>query len=303
MKTIFVETLCDLACNDNRIWLITGDLGYNALEKFANQFPNRFLNVGVAEQNMVGVASGLSRSGKTVFVYSIVNFATFRCLEQIRNDVCYHRANVKIVATGGGYMYGSLGYSHHGIEDIAIMRPLPGITIVAPCDNDQVRSATRAVAEMPGPCYLRLGRMPKSLIGTVDIGPSPFEIGKATPIRKGLHVGIFCTGSVLDWVIPEVSILKRDHAIEAEVWCFHTVKPLDTATILDVAHRLGRIVTVEEHSIIGGLGSAVAEVLAESDIPCRFARFGAPDALNAGVYSREGLVRNLGDLVEIVRSL
>lgn len=303
MKTAFFETLCDIASHDERIWLLTGDLGYNALEDFARRFPNRCLNVGISEQNMIGIATGLSRSGKIVFTYSIANFCTFRCLEQIRNDLCYHNANVKIVATGGGYMYGTLGYSHHGIEDLAIMRPLPGMTIISPCDNDQVRSATRAVVERPGPCYLRLGRAPQSLIGKVDTPVNAFNIGKATCIRKGLHVGVLCTGDVMDWVMPEVAFLKKDHAIDAEVWNFHTLKPLDTTTILDVAHRLGRIITVEEHSIIGGLGSAVAEVLAESDTNCRFARFGSPDKLNCGVYSRKGMVRNFGNLAETIRSL
>jgi transketolase len=158
MRTAFIKALTDLAETDNRIWLVTGDLGFSVLEEFASRFPDRYLNVGVAEQNMTGVAAGLAMSGKIVFTYSIANFPTLRCLEQVRNDVCYHNANVKIVAVGGGLAYGAQGYTHHAIEDLAILRALPNIRVIAPGDPAETRAAVMAIVNTPGPCYLRLGK-------------------------------------------------------------------------------------------------------------------------------------------------
>src|ERR1700679_3509777 len=158
MRGAFFRTLMEVAEHDNRVFLLVGDLGFGVVEPFVKKFPDRFLNVGVAEQNMTGIAAGLALSGKIVFTYSIANFPILRCLEQIRNDVCYHNANVKIVSIGGGYSYGSLGMTHHATEDIAILRALPGMVVVAPGDPIETEAATRAVTEHDGPCYLRLGR-------------------------------------------------------------------------------------------------------------------------------------------------
>jgi len=158
MRTAFVRTLTQLAEKDPRIQLITGDLGFGVLEAYAKRFPKQYLNAGVAEQNMTGLATGMALCGKTVFTYSIGNFPTLRCLEQVRNDICYHNANVKIVCIGGGFAYGSLGISHHATEDLAILRALPNMTVVAPGDPIETEAATRACAEWPGPCYLRLGK-------------------------------------------------------------------------------------------------------------------------------------------------
>jgi len=158
VRTAFIDTLLDLARRDPRIVLITGDLGFGVVDRFMQELPAQFVNAGVAEQNMTGLAAGMALSGKTVFTYSIANFPVVRCLEQIRNDVCYHNASVKIVAVGGGFAYGALGYSHHAVEDIAFMRALPAMTVVAPIDPVEAELATRAVATLPGPCYLRLGR-------------------------------------------------------------------------------------------------------------------------------------------------
>src|SRR5207302_7770276 len=145
-----------------RVCLVVGDLGYSVIEKFAETYPDQFVNVGVAEQNMTGIAAGLALSGKIVFTYSIANFATLRCLEQIRNDVCYHNANVKVVAVGGGLAYGALGSTHHATEDLAIMRALPRMVVVAPGDPVETELLTRAVAAEAGPCYMRLGRAGRS---------------------------------------------------------------------------------------------------------------------------------------------
>ena len=182
MRTAFFKTLVEIAETDLRINLVVGDLGFGVVEPFVQRFPDRFLNVGVAEQNMSGVAAGMALCGKTVFTYSIANFPTLRCLEQIRNDICYHRANVKIVAVGGGLMYGALGMTHHATEDLAIMRALPEMTVVAPGDPLEAAHATRALAATPGPGYLRLGRAGEP---AVHQGPIDFRIGRAIMLRDG----------------------------------------------------------------------------------------------------------------------
>src|SRR6185295_15470700 len=158
MRTAFVHTVTDLASHDRRITLITGDLGFGVMEGFARAYPHQLLNIGVAEQNMTSVAAGMALAGRVVFTYSIGNFPTLRCLEQIRNDACYHMADVKVVSVGGGFAYGALGMSHHATEDLAIMRALPNMVVVAPADPLETAAAVRAVAARPGPCYLRLGR-------------------------------------------------------------------------------------------------------------------------------------------------
>src|ERR1700674_158007 len=174
MRAAFFRALMDVASNDQRITLIVGDLGFGVVEPFAKQFPAQFLNAGVAEQNMTGVAAGMALMGRVVFTYSIANFPTLRCLEQIRNDVCYHRANVKIVALGGGFAYGALGMTHHATEDLAILRALPEMTVIAPGDPIETVHATRAIASTPGPVYLRLGRAGEAAIHT---GPLEFQLG------------------------------------------------------------------------------------------------------------------------------
>src|SRR5271168_2577576 len=179
MRTAFFRALADLAERDERVNLIVGDIGFGVTENFARRFPQRFLNVGVAEQNMTGIAAGLALSGKIVFTYSIANFPILRCLEQVRNDVCYHNANVKIVAVGGGLAYGSLGATHHATEDLAIMRSLPRMTVIAPGDPFEAEAATRAVAAHSGPCYLRLGRAGEPAIHKSEV---EFQIGKAIPV-------------------------------------------------------------------------------------------------------------------------
>ncbi|PYM76947.1 MAG: transketolase, partial [Candidatus Rokuibacteriota bacterium] len=182
MRAAFFKTLLDLAERDERIHLVVGDLGFGVVEPFARRFPDRFLNAGVAEQNMTGVAAGLALCGKVVFTYSIGNFSTIRCLEQIRNDICYHRADVKIVSVGGGFAYGPLGMTHHALEDLAIMRVLPGMTVVAPGDPFEVEQATRAIVGQPGPCYLRLGRAGEPRIHRPGV---VFELGRAIRVREG----------------------------------------------------------------------------------------------------------------------
>ncbi len=298
MRTTFVETLCDVAARDERVWLLTADLGYSVLEPFRDRFPGRYVNVGVAEQNMIGVAAGLARCGKVVFVYSIANFPTFRCLEQIRVDVCYHECDVKVVSVGGGFAYGAQGYTHHGIEDLAILRTLPGMTVVAPGDPVETRLATHALAARPGPCYLRLGKAKEPVVHTSE---PAFTIGEALVARPGRDLTLISTGGMLK---ETMTVAERLHetGVEARVLSMHTVKPLDMAAVLRAARETGGIITVEEHSVTGGLGSAVADVLATMGArPGFFRKYGVPDEVYHRVGSQEYMRVGLaGDLFEIV---
>jgi transketolase len=275
VRTAFIETLCELAEQDDRIWLLTGDLGYSVLERFAERFPGRFVNVGVAEQNMTGVAAGLALCGKIVFTYSIANFPTLRCLELIRNDVCYHNLNVKIVAVGGGLAYGSQGYTHHGVEDLAIMRALPNMTVIAPADPVETRAATTAMVDHLGPCYLRLG---KASAPVHQMMPD-FQIGKAIVVRPGGDITLISCGGMLQTAL-EVAELLAVRNIAARVLSMHTIKPIDVQAILAAAKETKMLVAIEEHGLVGGLGSAVAEVLASAKLNgITFKVFGIPDKI------------------------
>ena len=227
---------------------------------------------------MTGIAAGMALCGKTVFTYSIGNFPTLRCIEQIRNDCAYPHANVKIVCVGGGFVYGSLGMSHQATEDIAIMRALPEVTVVCPGDLVEAAEATKAIANMPGTVYLRLGRGgEKRIHNKID----NFQIGKAIKIQDAKKdcnkkIALFSTGAILDEATEAVKILEES-GIGVEEYSFHTVKPIDKDVILDCASRYDYIVTVEEHNIIGGFASAVSEVLSDSDEKARLIKIGLND--------------------------
>jgi transketolase len=280
MRTAFIETLFDLARNDQRIVLVTGDLGFGVVTRFQNELPKQFVNAGVAEQNMTGMAAGLALSGKIAFTYSIANFPVIRCLEQIRN------ANVKIVAVGGGFAYGSLGMTHHATEDIAVMRALPNMKVLAPNDPAEARLATQAIVSTDGPCYLRLGRAGEPLVHHEEI---KFEMGKSIMTREGSDLTLVVTGGLLNYALEAAAELSAS-GIEARVLSMHTVKPLDCEAVLAAARETGAIVTIEEHSLIGGLGSAVAEFLAdEYHAPVRLKRIGLPDMFSRKVGDQDYL--------------
>ncbi len=286
MRTAFIRALTELARQDRRITLVTGDMGFGVVEKFAEAYPDQFLNVGVAEQNMTGVAVGMALTGRIVFTYSIGNFPTLRCLEQIRNDVCYHEANVNVVTVGGGFAYGGLGISHHATEDLAVMRALPNMVVVAPGDPVETDAATRAVALGRGPSYLRLGRAGER---AVHIPPLRFELGKAIVVREGGDLTLISTGGMLERAVRVAEQLEAD-GTRVRVLSMHTVKPLDTEAVVRAAQDTAVVVTLEEHSAIGGLGSAVAEVLAESQIPrVRFRRLALRSAFASTVGSQDYL--------------
>jgi transketolase len=289
MRNVFVSELSELADRDPRIHLITGDLGFGVLEEFARRYPKQFLNVGVAEQNMTGVATGLALEGRIVFTYSIANFPSLRCLEQIRNDAAYHDANVKIVSIGSGFSYGALGISHHATEDITIMRSLPGVTVVSPADEWEVRQATRALTETPGTCYLRLDKAkapPTNRAGEI------FRIGAARVVREGHDLTIAATGGILEVALEAAHDLATKHRIETRILSVHTVKPLDKMALVAAARETGGLVTLEEHSIEGGFGGAVAESLLELGvIPRGFLRVGLRAGFSSAVGS-QGYLRS-----------
>lgn len=259
MRDTFVRTLIGLAKENKNIELITGDLGFGVLKPFWEQLPDQFTNAGIAEQNMTTVAAGMALEGKIVFTYSIGNFPTLRCLEQIRNDCAYHQANVKIVCVGGGFVYGSLGMSHQATEDLAILRALPDVVVLAPGDLVEAEEATKAMVNDPGTCYLRLGRGgEKRIHDHID----NFQIGKAIQVKDGEKIAIFSTGAIFEEVEGAYDILTQK-GFSPAVYTFPTVKPIDAEVIRDCAQRFDYIVTCEEHNIVGGFGSAVAEVMAE----------------------------------------
>lgn len=259
MRDTFVRTLVEVAKEDKNIELVTGDLGFGVLKPFWEQVPDQFTNAGIAEQNMTGVAAGMALEGKTVFTYSIGNFPTLRCLEQIRNDCAYHNANVKVVCIGGGFVYGSLGMSHQATEDIAILRALPDVAVLAPGDLVEAEEATKAIAKYPGTCYLRLGRGgEKRIHDHID----NFTIGKAIKVHDGEKVAIFSTGAIFEEVQGAYDILV-EAGYKPVVYTFPTVKPIDKEVIEECSKNCELVVTCEEHNIVGGFGSAVAEVMAE----------------------------------------
>jgi len=265
MRTAFIRAVLEIAAQNERVWLLCGDLGYSVLEPFAARFPGRFVNVGVAEQNMTGVAAGLAMCGKIVFTYSIANFPVIRCLEQIRNDVCYHNLDVKIVAVGGGLAYGSQGYTHHGVEDLAVTRVLPNMTVLAPGDPVEAALATRAIADRRGPCYLRLGKAGEPVVHRTA---PDFAVGRAITLRTGTGVTLISSGATLELTVAAADALGL-RGVSVRVLSMPTLQPLDHGAVAAAIRETGGIVTVEEHGA-GGLGSAVAEVIAEIGAPVRF---------------------------------
>jgi transketolase len=288
VRDAFFSSLVELAANNPRLFLMIGDLGFGVVNEFVKRFPAQFINAGVAEQNMTGMAAGMARSGDIVFTYSIANFPILRCLEQVRNDVCYHRANVKMVSVGGGLCYGALGASHHATEDLAIMRALPNLLVVAPADPVEVRLAMPLIVAHPGPVYLRLGRAGEPVVHQTP--PSGFALGKGLVVRRGDDLTLISTGGMLKTTLGAAELLAAN-GIRAGVISMHTVAPIDAELIRQHARTTGRIVTVEEHSVVGGLGGAVAEALLDECChPVRFLRIGLPHAFLPEVGSQEYLL-------------
>ena len=298
MRNAFLDELFELAKRNPRIVLVTGDLGFSVVERYMEELPDQFVNAGVAEQNMTGLAAGMALSGKIVFTYSIANFPTLRCLEQIRNDVCYHGANVKVVCVGGGFAYGALGMTHHATEDLGVMRMLPNMVVVAPGDPIETRAATRAIVAHEGPCYLRLGKAGEPVVHDQEIA---FALGTALIVRDGRDVTLISTGGMLHGAMEAAGSLAAD-GVDVRVISMHTLEPLDKEAVFSAARETQAIITLEEHGIVGGLGSAVAELLAESSERVPFRRMGVPRRFSPRVGSQEFMLGENGLDLEGVRA-
>lgn len=273
MRNAFIKELCECAKTNRDIWLLTADLGFSVLESFRDNFSDRYINVGVAEQNMIGLAAGLALSGKIVFCYSIANFGTMRCYEQIRNDVCYHNLNVAIITVGGGYIYGSHGVTHHVTEDIGALRVLPNIKVVVPGDPLETTILVRRISKGVGPVYLRLSKANDPILHKKDV---TVDIGKAIEVSKGKDLVMLATGGILENAVKSLTILNKK-GISVNLWSVPFIKPFDDKRIFDSISEKGRVVTVEEHSLIGGLKSALAETLLNRDIKVKCLSLGIPD--------------------------
>ena len=286
MRDAFTRALMREAAKDPKLTLVTGDLGFGVLKPFWETYPEQFINAGIAEQAMTGLAAGLARTGRTVLTYSIGNFPTLRCLEQIRNDCAYHDANVKVVCVGGGFVYGSLGMSHHATEDMAILRALPGVTVFTPGDPHEVEAIVPIMLKTPGTCYLRLGRGGEPYLHE---GPLvDWQIPQALTMRQGTDVALLSAGGIMTQTLGAADMLA-EKGVSAEVVSFPCIKPIDTEKIAQLAARFRHIVTVEEHSIVGGFGSAVSEVLAEMGAACKLHRIGMPDVYSCIVGTQQYL--------------
>lgn len=276
MRNAFADELTSLGNDDPRLVMLSGDIGNKLFDKFRAAHPERFINCGVAEQNMTGVAAGLAMSGMRPITYTITPFCTTRCLEQIRTDAAYHDVPVTVVSVGAGLAYAGLGPTHHACEDIAFLRAIPNMIVIAPGDAWEVRAALRAVMQQNKPAYIRMGKKGEPLVhkGRLD----NFKIGESITIEQGSDVCLLSTGNMLPEVIEAAHALK-EKGISAEVVSFHTVKPLDEKRLQDAFSRYKLVATIEEHSLIGGFGSAVAEWIVDAGIaPKKFLRFGTPDA-------------------------
>jgi transketolase len=292
MRDAFIRALTELAAEDSGVMLITGDLGFKVLDDFAERFPSSYLNAGVAEQNMTAVACGMAMAGARAYTYSIGNFPTLRCLEQLRNDVCHHHADVTVVSIGGGFSYGQVGPTHHATEDLAILRALPQMTVVAPSDPWQAHALTRQMHAAGGPQYLRIDK------SSAGLPQGRVELGRARQVRAGWDAVIFAIGGILGEAVAAAEALADD-GVEVRVVDVHTLKPLDAEAICEAGEACRTVLTLEEHSVIGGLGGAVAEALLSAGVKLdRFVRLGIEDRQpgvvgdQAYLRARQGLDRD-----------
>lgn len=290
MRTSFINTLIELAEKDECIYLLTGDLGFSVFEEFAQRFPTRFINCGIAEQSMMGIAAGLAMSGKRPYVYSIIPFVTLRCLEQIRNDVCYQNLDVKIIGVGSGFAYGSLGATHHATEDLAILRTLPNMTVLAPADPIETKALMLEAYERKGPVYLRLN---KGNDQDLYFFSPEIKIGKPSVISNGKDGVIIASGiSVL--LGAEVAKELEKSGKKFKLISLHTLKPVSKEVLLEEINGAKSLFTIEEHNIMGGLGGTVAEILVEAGWAGKFKRFGIPDQFCKAAGGTEYLRKSFG---------
>ncbi|OIO22702.1 hypothetical protein COT30_03440 [Candidatus Micrarchaeota archaeon CG08_land_8_20_14_0_20_49_17] len=288
MRKMFVKTLLELSEANPQLMVVTADLGYSVFEQFIQAKPQNYLNVGVAEADMIGISAGLALSGKHPIAYSITPFATARCLEQIRMDICYHELPVIIVGTGAGLSYGTLGPTHHGTEDLALMRALPNMTVTAPCDSLELSQVFRQLFKSKKPGYMRIGRSNEPEVYTTGEKPR-VALGKGVVAADfGNEFAIISCGNLVSTGL-QVAESLRAKGIKGKLVSMHTIKPLDGKLVTELGAKMP-IITLEEHSIIGGLGSAVAECLMDSGVsPPAFRRLALPDSFQKKIGTQEFL--------------
>ncbi len=305
MRKTCLDMVYELARKDKRIFFIGSDLGVGTLKQFKAEMPDRFFMEGVSEANVVGLAAGLALEGKIVYVNTIATFLTRRCFEQVALDLCLHKANVRLIANGGGVVYAPLGPTHEAIDDIAIFRALPRMTIIAVADAEEMRRMMPATVDHPGPIYIRLGKGGDPVVTNDRV---PFQIGKAVPMKEGTDALIVSTGIMLKAALDAAASLESG-GMKAAVLHVPTVKPFDQETFLELAGPVPVIVAVEEHNVIGGLGSAVAEIIAEADFktPKRFRRLGIPDVFPDQYGTQASLLKRYDltaeKIVSVIRHL
>jgi len=304
MRKVVMDMVYELAKKDPRIFFIGSDLGTEVLKNFKQEMPARFLMEGISEQHLIGMAAGLAAEGKIVYLNTIATFLTRRCFEQIVLDLCLHKTNVRLISSGGGIVYAPLGPTHLAIDDIAILRAVPNMTILAPADAEEMRRLMPATVDYLGPIYIRLGKG-----GDPIVAPNlPFEIGKGYVVREGSDALIVTTGVTLKTALDAADVLNQE-GITVSILHLPTIKPLDTKTILEQAVKVPTIVVVEEHTILGGLGSAVAEVLMEAGFTDskKFKRIGIPDVFPEGYGSQASMMEKYGitakNIAETVKKL
>lgn len=291
MRNAFADELLKIAAEDPRIVLLSGDIGNRLFDKFKSQFPSRFYNCGVAEANMASMAAGLAMCGLKPVTYTITPFNTTRCLEQIRDDICYHNVSVLIVGTGAGLSYASLGCTHHSCEDISFLRSIPNMTVLCPGDSMELRSLMQKAFAHPGPKYLRIGKTNEPIIHS---SPPLLEIGKGCIIREGLDLCLLSTGNMLPIALETAKLLENE-GLSAHVISFHTVKPLDYDLLNQLAIRFSFWISLEEHSLIGGFGAAIAEWIVDRQIQkVRMLRIGTPDRFPHSIGSQKYLREQYG---------
>ena len=305
-REIYGLVLCELGERDPRIVGLSADLAKSTkIGSFGEKFPDRFYNFGIAEQNMFAVGAGMARAGLVPFISTFSAFASMRACEFLRTDICYQNLNCKVIATHGGTSFGPAGSTHHATEDLAIVRSFANLTVIVPADSVETATAVRACVEIDGPVYLRLGRgFEPRVYETEDYG---FEIGKAVQMREGTDVTLIACGATVFHAVEASRILEQEEGITARVLNLHTIKPIDRDAVLKAVRDTRRIITFEDHNVVGGLGGAVAEVIAESGLGCAFQRVGIPDTytvigypediLNHYKLDTDGIIQNVREVL------
>lgn len=283
---VYAKMLCDLAEADPRIVVLTSDLAKSTkIGAFHERFPERFFNVGIAEQNMFGIAAGMAKCGLIPFTSSFAIFNACRGLDQVHTDICYQNVNVKMIGSHAGTSFGQAGTTHHSTEDIAIMRSLANLTVIVPADGMETANAVQAAVAMEGPVYIRINRgFDQTVYTDMDYG---YEIGKAVQLAEGTDLTLIACGSAVFSAVQAAKELEAVDGVKARVLNMHTIKPMDKDAVLAAVHDTRRIITAEDHTVIGGLGGAVAELIAESGMGCAFRRLGLQDAFSPIGYHED----------------